>query len=87
MPPKKKYSKGKAIKPQPARKLIRLFEELGFRGSLDASSHYVMRKPGHVSNLSIPVHAGKEVQPYIIRKLVKRAGITRDEYLELLGEL
>ena len=87
MTPKKKYSKGGAIKPQSARKLIKLFEKLGFRGSLDASSHYIMRKAGHEFNLSIPVHAGKEVHPYIIRKLIKRAGLTRAEYFELLGEL
>ncbi len=45
-------------------------------------SHYILIKEGSPVHLSIPVHSGKELGPELLRKLIRTAGLTPEEYLE-----
>jgi predicted RNA binding protein YcfA (HicA-like mRNA interferase family) len=45
-------------------------------------SHVVMTKPGIRANLSIPQH--KELSVGTLRALIRNAGMTVDEFLDLL---
>jgi predicted RNA binding protein YcfA (HicA-like mRNA interferase family) len=47
-----------------------------------AGSHLVMTKPGLRVNLSIPQH--KELSVGTLRALIRNAGLTVDDFLELV---
>jgi predicted RNA binding protein YcfA (HicA-like mRNA interferase family) len=72
------------ISPTKAKKLIKVFEKCGFEVSGQTGSHVIMRKEGHPFNLSIPIHSGGEVQPPLIKNLIKLAGIPKEKFLGLL---
>jgi predicted RNA binding protein YcfA (HicA-like mRNA interferase family) len=80
---KKKAGTGK-ITPLKAAKLVRIFMKTGYEVSWQTGSHIVMRHPDRSLNLVIPSHKGQDVQPEIIRSLIKKAGLSKDEFLELL---
>jgi predicted RNA binding protein YcfA (HicA-like mRNA interferase family) len=60
----------------------RAFEKVGWIPLGQAGSHLVMVKPGVRVNLSIPQH--KELSIGTLRALIRHAGLTVDEFLELL---
>ncbi|MCX6646217.1 MAG: type II toxin-antitoxin system HicA family toxin [bacterium] len=63
-------------------KVIKAFEELGYCQAADnGGSHIIMRKEGKVNNLSIPVH-GKELPVGVLRSLIRKAGLTVEEFFE-----
>jgi len=87
MPPKKGSKGPTRIAPISAKRLIKVFEECGFEVDAQTGSHLIMRKRGHPFNLSIPIHSKDEVHPPVIRSLIRRAGITRSKYLNLLKKI
>ena len=58
------------------------FEKAGWVSLGQVGSHLVMVKPGIRVNLSIPQH--KELSVGTLRALVRHAGLTVEEFLELL---
>ena len=65
------------------REARRAFERAGWVFDRQESSHMVMVKPGATENLSIPSH--RELPKGTLRKLISKAGLTRDEFIELLS--
>ncbi len=63
------------------RRSIRAFERAGFSASKPEGSHVTLRKPG-VPIVVIPLH--REVSPFLLRSQIKRAGLTEEQFLELL---
>jgi predicted RNA binding protein YcfA (HicA-like mRNA interferase family) len=61
---------------------VKAFKKVGWQSLGQVGSHLVMIKPGVRVNLSIPQH--KELSVGTIRALIRNAGITVDEFLELL---
>ena len=58
------------------------FERLGWVFRRQAGSHMILTKPGHVASLSIPDH--RELAPGTLRKLIRAAGITVEQFCETL---
>ena len=58
------------------------FEKGGWQRIGQVGSHLVMTKPGLRVNLSIPQH--KELSVGTLRALIRNAGLTVDEFLELV---
>ena len=58
------------------------FEKSGWFSLGQVGSHLVMVKPGIRVNLSIPQH--KELAVGTLRALIRHAGLTVEEFLELL---
>lgn len=58
------------------------FEEAGWISLGQVGSHLVMVKPGVRVNLSIPQH--KELAAGTLRALIRNAGMTVGEFLDLL---
>jgi predicted RNA binding protein YcfA (HicA-like mRNA interferase family) len=58
------------------------FEKAGWISLGQVGSHLVMVKPGIRVNLSIPQH--KELAVGTLRALIRHAGLTVEEFLELL---
>ena len=60
----------------------RAFEKAGWKAVGQVGSHLVMVKEGCRANLSIPQH--KELSVGTLRALIRCAGMTVDEFLDLL---
>lgn len=58
------------------------FEKAGWIALGQVGSHLVMVKPGIRVNLSIPQH--KELSKGTLRALIRHAGLSIEEFLELL---
>lgn len=64
------------------RKLVRVFEKLGFVLDRTEGDHLVYTKPGVKRPVVIPVY--KAVPVFIINNNINTAGITREEFFNLL---
>lgn len=58
------------------------FQKAGWEIIGQVGSHVVMSKPGVKANLSIPQH--KDLSIGTLRALIRHAGLTVDEFLQLL---
>ena len=56
----------------------RAFERLGWVFRRQTGSHMILTKAGSVASLSIPDH--RELAPGTLRKLIRAAGITVEEF-------
>ncbi len=61
---------------------VKAFERAGWQKLGQVGSHLVMVKSGMRANLSIPQH--KELSVGTLRKLIRDAGLSVDEFLQLL---
>ena len=61
---------------------VKAFEKAGWRTVGQVGSHLVMAKAGMRANLSIPQH--KELSVGTLRALIRHAGMTVEEFLDLL---
>ena len=58
------------------------FERSGWVYQRTSGDHMILTKPGRRNNLSIPDH--RELDRGTLRKLIALAGMTVDEFVELL---
>jgi predicted RNA binding protein YcfA (HicA-like mRNA interferase family) len=63
------------------RKAIHAFERAGFVAGKPEGSHVTLRKTGFPI-IVVPLH--REVSPFLLRSQIKRAGLTEQQFLELL---
>jgi predicted RNA binding protein YcfA (HicA-like mRNA interferase family) len=61
---------------------VKAFQRAGWQVVGQVGSHVVMSKTGERANLSIPQH--KELSVGTLRALIRSAGLSVDEFLELL---
>ncbi|MBL7049800.1 MAG: type II toxin-antitoxin system HicA family toxin [Nitrospira sp.] len=61
---------------------VRIFQKIGWTVSRQKGSHVMMTKPDYHWTLSIPQH--KELGPGLLRKLIRQAGISVEEFNSLL---
>lgn len=57
-----------------AKELIKLMESAGFQHVRTSGSHRIFVKKGFPP-ISVPVHAGKDLKPGLLRNLLKTAGL------------
>lgn len=86
MPKKGKAASRKDISPISPKKLQRVFDRCGYEIVRQESTHLTMKKPDAPMIVTIPLHS-KEVHPDIIRSLLKKAGISKKEYFELIDKI
>jgi len=73
------------ITPIHYRKLVKVFELLGFKFKRSKGDHLIYAKPGTSRPLVIPKY--KEVPVFVIKNNLRAAGISREEYLDLLKRI
>jgi len=73
-----------SIQPVPYQILVRVFEEDGFRLARQRGDHFIYTKPGIKRPLVIPAY--HSVPVFIIRNLLRTAGMSREHYFQLLGQ-
>jgi predicted RNA binding protein YcfA (HicA-like mRNA interferase family) len=61
---------------------VKAFQKAGWQSAGQVGSHLVMTKPGVRVNLSVPQH--RELSVGTLRSLIRHAGLTVEEFLELL---
>jgi predicted RNA binding protein YcfA (HicA-like mRNA interferase family) len=68
------------------REAVAAFGRAGFLlVRVSKSSHHILKKEGHPFLLTIPIHGGKCVKPGTLRSQINAAGLTVDQFVELLG--
>ena len=66
-----------------ATELIRALEQAGFETVRQKGSHVRIRHPdGRV--VTVPVHPGQDIGRGLLRKILRDAELTRDEFMALL---
>lgn len=71
------------LKPIPADKLIKALAKVGFNPVRKRGSHLLM-KNDEGKTIVIPVHKGEVLGRGLPSKIIREAGLTREEFLRLL---
>jgi len=74
-----------ALKPTSYKLLVKAFEHEGFSFDRQRGDHLIYTKPGVSRPLVIPMY--EAVPVFIIKNLLRTAGISRERYLELIENL
>jgi predicted RNA binding protein YcfA (HicA-like mRNA interferase family) len=61
---------------------VRVFEKTGWKKSRQKGSHISLVKPGNPAVLTVPLH--RELKPGLLRGLIRIAGMSVDEFVDLL---
>ncbi|MFQ6673096.1 MAG: type II toxin-antitoxin system HicA family toxin [Candidatus Tectimicrobiota bacterium] len=61
------------------REVVQVFVNLGWEVARQRGSHIILVKAGHPATLSVPDH--REVSRGTLRALIRRAGLTPEEFL------
>ena len=72
------------IVPIPYQTLVKMFEQEGFTFARTSGDHHIYTKSGLKRPLVIPAY--RAVPVFIIKNLLRTAGITRERYFELLAK-
>jgi len=72
------------IKPMSWKDLERVILALGYVLDRQTASHRIYWKKGSLRPLVLNDHGKKDIEPYVIIGLLKTAGISREEFLEML---
>jgi predicted RNA binding protein YcfA (HicA-like mRNA interferase family) len=70
------------LTPLPWKKVICVFEQIGYRQTGQEGSHIKLEKPGAARPLIVPRYA--EIRLDILQGLMRTAGIRRKAFLKLL---
>ena len=63
---------------------VRAFKKADFYVDRIHGAHHILKKDGHPNRLSIPVHPGKTVGIGLLKSQILTAGLTVDEFIDLL---
>ena len=66
-------------------KHVSAFKAAGWQLNHIEGSHYILTKEDSDIHLSVPVHKNKTLGMGLLKKLIKKAGFTNEEYLELFN--
>jgi predicted RNA binding protein YcfA (HicA-like mRNA interferase family) len=62
-------------------RVVQVFKRAGWRVARLKGSHVIMIKKGIDATLSIPVHKGKDVKKGTLRRLIRDAGMSVEDFL------
>ncbi len=69
-----------------AEKIIKVLRKIGFEVKRQRGSHVIL-KNSEGTIVVIPVHNGEKVGRGLLLKIIRQAGITKEEFLKLLEEI
>ena len=67
-----------------AKQLISVLEKIGFETVRQRGSHVRLRHPDS-RVVSVPVHSSQDIGRGLLRKILRDAELTREEFIELLN--
>lgn len=65
------------------REVARAFAKVGWQHDRTRGSHYIMIRPGRPGLLSVPMH--NPVKKGTLRRIIRQASLTVDEFVDLLS--
>lgn len=65
------------------KKVLSALRSAGFIVARVNGSHHHLHKPGS-KLVTVPVHAGETLSPLVLRSILEQAGLTVEEFIELL---
>lgn len=71
------------LSPLKARDVIRKLRALGYLGPVAGGRHMHMYHIGRDHTIPIPMHGSKDIDVPMIRTIIREAGITVEEWLDL----
>jgi predicted RNA binding protein YcfA (HicA-like mRNA interferase family) len=72
---------GKDLKPWSGAEAVRKLQKIGWSAVRQKGSHVMLTKSGYPWTLSVPQH--KELGPGLLRKLLRQADLTVEEFNDL----
>jgi len=67
------------------RRVLRALTRTGFIIDRIVGSHHVLVFPGDPTRtVTVPVHSGRDLKPGTLRGIIRKAGLTVEEFVELL---
>ena len=67
------------------KRVIQALTKAGFTLNRFVGSHHVMTHPGDQKRtVTVPVHAGRDLKPGTLRSIIRQAGLSVDDFVELL---
>jgi len=73
------------LRPVSADKVLKVLGRAGFKVVRQSGSHVILKHPEGRLTI-VPVHRGEDIGRGLLLKIVKDAGLTREEFLKLLEE-
>jgi predicted RNA binding protein YcfA (HicA-like mRNA interferase family) len=67
------------------REVIRVLQRAGWVVDRIEGSHHILVKEGHTATLSVPVHGNRVVKPRLLKRLIRDAKITNQQFIQLFG--
>jgi predicted RNA binding protein YcfA (HicA-like mRNA interferase family) len=67
-----------------ARKVVRALKRTGFVEDRQKGSHLVLIRPETRARTVVPIHAGRTIKEPLLRAILRDAGLSREEFIELL---
>ncbi len=64
--------------------VVRALEQRGWRVKRIKGSHHFLTHPDLRNAVPVPVHGSKTLGPGLVLNILKTAGISREDFLELL---
>ncbi len=67
------------------RRTLQALTRAGFVVDRIVGSHHVLAYPGDTRRtVTVPVHAGRDLKPGTLRSIIRQAGLTVEEFTDLL---
>jgi predicted RNA binding protein YcfA (HicA-like mRNA interferase family) len=67
------------------KRIIQALTKAGFTVNRIVGSHHVLVYPGDPTRtVTVPVHAARDLKPGTLRSIIRQAGLTVEEFVELL---
>lgn len=64
-----------------ALRVLRALKRFGWDEVRSSGSHRVLKKTGHPVLISVPVHRGRPIKQGTMRKILKNAGVSEEDFL------
>lgn len=64
--------------------VVSALENAGFEVDRVRGSHHVMKKDGHLYVVTVPVHGAKSVKRGTLSRIIRDAGLSRNEFISLV---
>ncbi len=71
------------LRPLPPEKVIKVLEKVGFQKERQEGSHVILKHPDSRVTI-VPVHKGEDIGKGLLRKIIKDARLSREEFLKFV---
>jgi predicted RNA binding protein YcfA (HicA-like mRNA interferase family) len=66
------------------REVIRSLRRAGWVLDRNEGSHHILIREGQAATLSVPVHGNRPIKPGLLKRLIRDAKITNEQFIDLV---